>query len=128
MRCPVAQDRSHGRFRTYEGARASAIGPVGPPSDRSGSEADLQFLHPPLEREPVRHARFEMPDLNQFGVRWPGRSDAAAAAARSRQPARQRCGSCSVAAPSCGRPARRTGALLRWQTRSMAGSIGEIAV
>jgi hypothetical protein len=69
MRCHVAQDRSHGRFRSYEGARASAIGPVGPPSDRSSSEADLQFLHPALEREPVRHARFEMPDLKQL-ARW----------------------------------------------------------
>src|SRR4051794_29541602 len=28
----------------------------------SGSEADVQFLHPELEREPVRHTRFEMPD------------------------------------------------------------------
>src|SRR5260370_36329041 len=32
----------------------------------SGSEADLQFLHPALEREPVRQARFEMPDLKQL--------------------------------------------------------------
>ena len=35
----------------------------------SGSEADVQFLHPALEREPVRHARFEMPDLKQL-ARW----------------------------------------------------------
>jgi superfamily II DNA or RNA helicase len=34
----------------------------------SGSEADLQFLHPALEREPVRHARFEMPDLKQVAT------------------------------------------------------------
>jgi superfamily II DNA or RNA helicase len=34
----------------------------------SGSEADLQFLHPALEREPVRHARFEMPDLKQLAT------------------------------------------------------------
>jgi len=34
----------------------------------SGSEADLQFLHPALEREPVRHARFEMPDLTQLAT------------------------------------------------------------
>src|SRR5258708_3242584 len=32
----------------------------------SGSEADVQFLHPALEREPVRPARFEMPDLKQL--------------------------------------------------------------
>ena len=31
----------------------------------SGTEADLQVLLPALEREPVRHARFEMPDLAQ---------------------------------------------------------------
>jgi hypothetical protein len=31
----------------------------------SGSEADVQFLDPALEREPVRHARFEMPDPKQ---------------------------------------------------------------
>jgi superfamily II DNA or RNA helicase len=31
----------------------------------SGTEADLQFLHPALEREPIRHARFEMPDPEQ---------------------------------------------------------------
>lgn len=35
----------------------------------SGTEADLQFLHPALERAPVRHARFEMPDLEQTGTR-----------------------------------------------------------
>src|SRR4051794_3063826 len=34
----------------------------------SGSEADVQFLHPALEREPVRHARFEMPDLKQLAT------------------------------------------------------------
>jgi hypothetical protein len=34
----------------------------------SGSEADLQFLHPALEREPVRHARFDMPDLKQLAT------------------------------------------------------------
>ena len=34
----------------------------------SGSEADVQFLHPALEREPVRHARFEMPDLKQIAT------------------------------------------------------------
>lgn len=28
----------------------------------SGAEADIQFLHPALEREPVRPARFELPD------------------------------------------------------------------
>lgn len=28
----------------------------------SGAEADIQFLHPELEREPVRPARFELPD------------------------------------------------------------------
>jgi hypothetical protein len=31
----------------------------------SGSEADVQLLDPALEREPVRHARFEMPDPKQ---------------------------------------------------------------
>ena len=34
----------------------------------SGSEADVQFLHPALEREPVRPARFEMPDLKQLAT------------------------------------------------------------
>src|SRR3984893_16850779 len=34
----------------------------------SGSEADVQYLHPTLEREPVRHARFEMPDLKQLAT------------------------------------------------------------
>src|SRR5271165_3764462 len=34
----------------------------------SGSEADMQFLDPTLEREPVRHARFEMPDLKQLAT------------------------------------------------------------
>src|SRR5579862_4492684 len=34
----------------------------------SGSEADVQFLHPALEREPVRSARFEMPDLKQLAT------------------------------------------------------------
>jgi superfamily II DNA or RNA helicase len=28
----------------------------------SGAEADIQYLHPSLEREPVRPARFELPD------------------------------------------------------------------
>src|SRR6516162_9011928 len=31
----------------------------------SGSEADVQLLDPALEREPVRHARFEIPDPKQ---------------------------------------------------------------
>src|SRR6516164_3955487 len=31
----------------------------------SGSETDVQLLDPALEREPVRHAHFEMPDLKQ---------------------------------------------------------------
>jgi superfamily II DNA or RNA helicase len=31
----------------------------------SGSEADVQLLDPALEREPVRQARFEMPDVKQ---------------------------------------------------------------
>lgn len=31
----------------------------------SGSEADVQWLNPALEREPIRHARFEMPDLER---------------------------------------------------------------
>src|SRR5258707_12767640 len=34
----------------------------------SGSEADVQFLDPALEREPVRHARFEMRDPKQTGT------------------------------------------------------------
>ena len=34
----------------------------------SGSEADVQFLHPAFEREPVRHARFEMPDPRQMAT------------------------------------------------------------
>src|SRR5271165_744744 len=34
----------------------------------SGSEADVQLLHPALEREPPRHARFEMPDLKQLAT------------------------------------------------------------
>lgn len=29
----------------------------------SGSEADIQLIHPALEREPVRHARFDLPQL-----------------------------------------------------------------
>lgn len=28
----------------------------------SGSEADIQLLHPQLEREPVRHSRFDLPE------------------------------------------------------------------
>lgn len=31
----------------------------------SGTEADSQILHPALEREPVRHARFAMPEPDQ---------------------------------------------------------------
>ena len=31
----------------------------------SGTESDQQVLHPALEREPVRHARFEIPDPEQ---------------------------------------------------------------
>ena len=54
----------------------------------SGSEADVQFLHPALEREPVRHARFEMPDLKQTGDTGCGpaavRGAASVAAARRR--------------------------------------------
>jgi hypothetical protein len=34
----------------------------------SSSEADVQFLDPALEREPVRHARFEKPDLKQLAT------------------------------------------------------------
>ena len=34
----------------------------------SGSEADIQFLDPALEREPVRHARFELPDLKRLAT------------------------------------------------------------
>jgi superfamily II DNA or RNA helicase len=34
----------------------------------SGSEADVQLLDPALEREPVRHARFEMPDPKQLAT------------------------------------------------------------
>ena len=34
----------------------------------SGSEADVQLLDPALEREPVRHARFEMPDHKQVAT------------------------------------------------------------
>lgn len=29
----------------------------------SGSEADIQLLHPQLEREHVRHSRFNLPEL-----------------------------------------------------------------
>jgi hypothetical protein len=31
----------------------------------SGAEADVQLIHPALEREPVRSARFELPRLTQ---------------------------------------------------------------
>ena len=34
----------------------------------SGSEVDVQLLDPALEREPVRHARFEMPDPKQTAM------------------------------------------------------------
>lgn len=34
----------------------------------SGGEADVQFLDPALEREPIRHARFELPDLKRFAT------------------------------------------------------------
>ncbi len=34
----------------------------------SGSEADVQFLDPALEREPVRPARFAMPDPKQMAT------------------------------------------------------------
>ena len=34
----------------------------------SGGEADVQFLDPALEREPVRHAHFELPDLKRFAT------------------------------------------------------------
>ena len=29
----------------------------------SGSEADVQLLHPALEREPIRASRFDVPEL-----------------------------------------------------------------
>jgi hypothetical protein len=68
----------------------------------SGGEADVQFLDPALEREPVRHARFELPDLKRFATqdgarllsealrlslrRGPGRSGQPPASASSRGP------------------------------------------
>ena len=39
----------------------------------SGSEADVQFLHPALEREPVRPARFDMPDRSSRRPRMAAR-------------------------------------------------------
>jgi hypothetical protein len=60
----------------------------------SGSEADVQLLDPALEREPVRHARFEMSDLKQTATQDAARllaealrlSLCGAAPARSGQP------------------------------------------
>lgn len=34
----------------------------------SGGESDIQFIHPALEREPVRPARFDLPDLKQIAT------------------------------------------------------------
>jgi hypothetical protein len=35
----------------------------------SGTEADVQIIHPALEREPVRPARFELPTTHEIASR-----------------------------------------------------------
>ena len=69
----------------------------------SGAEADIQVLHPALEREPVRPARFDIPEIDQ-----PTTQDGARLLAEAlRLSLRRGAGPFRSAAP-CSRPPRCT--------------------